>query len=50
MEKSYKYELFTKMIRDFTENEIKPNAAEVDETEHFPYDNVKKMAEAGFSE
>ncbi len=47
MEKSYKYELFTKMIKDFTENEIKPNAAEVDETEHFPYENVKKMAAAG---
>ena len=47
MEKTFKYELFSKMIKAFAENEVKPFAAEVDETERFPYETVKKMAEMG---
>ena len=36
-----------KMFRDFTENEIKPIAGEVDEEERFPAETVKKMAKLG---
>lgn len=42
-----KYKLFEQMIREFTENEIKPKAAEVDETEEFPFETVKKMGKIG---
>ena len=34
--------------RDFAETELRPNAAERDEKEEFPYDAVKKMGELGF--
>ncbi|WP_035293861.1 acyl-CoA dehydrogenase [Clostridium sp. KNHs214] len=37
-------ELVKQMVREFTENEVKPLAAEIDETEEFPMENVKKMA------
>lgn len=40
-------ELFLQMIREFTEKEVKPLAAEVDETERFPDETVRKMAEIG---
>ena len=36
------------LFRDFAQNEVKPIAAEVDEEEKFPEDNVKKMAKLGF--
>ncbi|MFI3169972.1 MAG: acyl-CoA dehydrogenase [Faecalibacterium sp.] len=36
-----------KMFREFAENEVKPIATEVDETEEFPVENVKKMAKLG---
>ena len=36
------------LFRDFAQNEVKPIAAEVDEEEKFPEENVKKMAELGF--
>jgi butyryl-CoA dehydrogenase len=36
-----------KMIRAFTENEVKPLAAEVDETERFPQETVDKMKRYG---
>lgn len=39
--------LFRQMIRDFAENEVKPIAAEVDEKEEFPIENVKKMGKLG---
>jgi butyryl-CoA dehydrogenase len=39
--------LFRQMIRDFAENEVKPIAAEVDEKEEFPVENVKKMGALG---
>ena len=35
------------MVREFAENEVKPIAAEIDETERFPIENVKKMAKYG---
>ena len=37
-------EFVRQMVRDFAENEVKPIAAEIDETERFPMENVKKMA------
>ncbi|MBN1856051.1 MAG: acyl-CoA dehydrogenase family protein [Dehalococcoidia bacterium] len=39
--------MFQTMVRDFVDNEIAPHAAEWDETEKFPYDVVKMMAEVG---
>ncbi|MCC6649869.1 MAG: acyl-CoA dehydrogenase family protein [Candidatus Eisenbacteria bacterium] len=35
------------MVRDFAESEIRPIAAQIDETNEFPAENVKKMAELG---
>ena len=40
-------ELVRQMVREFAVNEVKPLAAEIDETERFPMENVKKMAELG---
>ena len=40
-------ELFLQMIREFAEKEVKPIAAEVDETERFPMETVEKMAKLG---
>ena len=40
-------ELVKQMVKNFALNEVKPIAAEVDETEKFPIDNVKKMGELG---
>ncbi|MGL5822114.1 MAG: acyl-CoA dehydrogenase [Sarcina sp.] len=40
-------ELVRQMVREFAINEVKPIAAEIDETERFPMENVKKMAELG---
>lgn len=37
-------EMIRKLMREFSENEVKPIAAEIDETETFPRDTVKKMA------
>lgn len=39
--------MFQTMVRDFATNEIKPKAAQVDEEEKFPAENVAKMAELG---
>ena len=41
-----KHEMARSLFREFAENEVKPLAQEVDETEEFPVENVKKMAEA----
>ncbi|MDD2419284.1 MAG: acyl-CoA dehydrogenase [Bacteroidales bacterium] len=46
-ELSKKQQLFRQMIRDFAEKEVKPIAAEVDEKEIFPLENVEKMAKLG---
>ena len=40
-------QIFQRMVRDFATNEIEPVAAEVDEEEKFPAENVRKMAELG---
>lgn len=37
-------EMLRKMVRDFTLKEVAPLAAEIDRTEEFPYETVKKMA------
>ena len=34
-------------FREFAENEVKPLAKELDETERFPTETVQKMAEMG---
>lgn len=40
-------ELFRQMIREFTEREVKPLAAEIDEQERFPEETVRKMGPLG---
>jgi butyryl-CoA dehydrogenase len=40
-------QLFLQMIRAFTEKEVKPLAAEIDEEERFPEETVAKMAKLG---
>lgn len=40
-------QLFQQMIREFAEKEVKPLAAEVDDTERFPDETVAKMAKLG---
>lgn len=37
-------EFVKQMVREFAETEVKPLAAEIDVTEEFPMENVKKMA------
>ncbi len=44
---SKEQEMAQKMFQEFTENEVKPIAAYVDEEEVFPYETVKKMGELG---
>lgn len=45
---SKKHEMAKQLFKDFAETEVKPLAQEVDETEHFPMDTVKKMGKYGF--
>ena len=40
-------ELIRKMIAEFTENEVKPIAAEIDRTHEFPAENIRKMFQLG---
>lgn len=40
-------ELIRKTVREFTENEIKPLSAEIDEKDEFPLQLVKKMGKVG---
>ncbi len=42
-----KHEFARTLFRDFAEKEVKPLAQEIDETEEFPAETVKKMAKAG---
>ena len=42
------HEMARTLFHDFAENEVKPLAQEVDETEHFPEETVKKMQKLGF--
>ncbi len=41
------HKMFQTMVRDFCAREIEPHAARWDETNEFPYDTYKKMADAG---
>ena len=43
-----KHEMARTLFRDFAENEVKPLAQEVDETEVFPRGTVEKMQKYGF--
>ena len=40
---SKKHEMARQLFKEFAENEVKPLAQEVDETEHFPEETVAKM-------
>lgn len=40
---SKEQEMVRAVVKEFTENEVKPIAAEIDVTERFPIENVKKM-------
>ena len=40
---SKEHEMARTLFRDFAQAEVKPLAQEVDETEHFPWDTVRKM-------
>jgi butyryl-CoA dehydrogenase len=40
-------QIFQRMVRDFATNELQPAAAQVDEEEKFPAENMRKMAELG---
>ena len=43
-----KHEMARQLFRDFAQNEVKPMAQEIDETEQFPRENVEKMMKYGF--
>ena len=43
-----KHEMARRLFQEFAENEVKPNAIEVDEDERFPRENIEKMAKYGF--
>ena len=45
---SKEHEMARTLFHDFAEKEVKPLAQEVDETEHFPTETVKKMQKLGF--
>ena len=44
---SKEHQMLQKMYREFTENEVRPIAQEVDEEERFPVETVEKMAKLG---
>ncbi|HAJ74553.1 MAG TPA: acyl-CoA dehydrogenase [Lachnospiraceae bacterium] len=44
---SREQELVRKMVRDFTENEVKPIAAETDELTKYPAENIDKLFDLG---
>lgn len=39
--------IFQKVVRDFATRELEPRAAEIDEKEEFPAENIRKMAKLG---
>jgi len=45
---SKEHEMARTLFRDFAQNEVKPLAQEVDETERFPWETVEKMQKLGF--
>ncbi len=46
-ELSEEQRMVREMVREFAQKEIAPRAAEVDRTEEFPAENIRKMAELG---
>ncbi len=42
-----KHEFVRKTVREFTQKEVAPLAAEIDRNHRFPYETVKKMADLG---
>ena len=40
-------QIFQRMVRDFATNELEPVAAQIDDEERFPSENLNKMAELG---
>ena len=44
---SREHELIRKMMADFTENEVKPIAAETDKTSTYPRENIEKLFDLG---
>lgn len=47
---SKEQEMARTLFKEFAENEVKPLAQEVDETERFPAETVEKMAKLGLWE
>lgn len=45
---SKEHQMLLKMYEEFMVNEVKPMAEEVDETEEFPFETVKKLSRYGF--
>ena len=45
---SKEHEMVRTLFKEFAQNEVKPLAQEVDETENFPRETVEKMAKLGF--
>ncbi len=45
---SKEHKMMRKLFSDFAQNEVKPLAQEVDETEEFPRETTNKMAKLGF--
>ena len=45
---SKEHEMARRLFQEFAQNEVKPLAQEVDETEQFPKETVAKMAKLGF--
>ena len=44
---SREHQLVRKMMADFTENEVKPIAAETDKTSQYPRENIEKLFNLG---
>ena len=47
-ELSKKHKLLQELFTKFAQNEVKPIAAKIDETEEFPYQTAEKLAKYGF--
>ena len=47
MQLTEEHKMLREMVRDFAQNRIKPQAAEIDETERFPEEVIAEMAELG---
>jgi alkylation response protein AidB-like acyl-CoA dehydrogenase len=47
MQLTEEHKMLREMVRDFAQNRIRPQAAEIDETERFPEEVIAEMAELG---